>query len=69
MALQQQHAVDNTLLYSTTTPPFRKDVFVGVAKVHVERDSQKISCSTSSSENTNGLQFSVDTRMRSLPGY
>ena len=44
-------AVGNTPLYSAT-PPFRKHAFVGGAKVHVERDSQKISCSTSGFKNT-----------------
>jgi Zn finger protein HypA/HybF involved in hydrogenase expression len=45
-------AVGNTPLYSATTAAFRKHAFVCGAKMHVERDTQKISCSTSGFKNT-----------------
>jgi hypothetical protein len=43
--------------------------FVGGAIVHGTSDPQKITCSTGSSKNTNGLQFSAHTRLGTLHGY
>ena len=46
-----------------------QQAFVGGAIVHGTSDAQKITCSTGSSENTNGLQFSAHTRLGTLHGY
>ena len=46
-----------------------QQAFVGGAIVHGTSDPQKITCSTGSSKNTNGLQFSAHTRLGTLHGY
>jgi hypothetical protein len=43
--------------------------FVGGAIVNGYSDPQKITCSTGSSKNTNGLHFSAHTRMGTMHGY
>jgi hypothetical protein len=63
-----------TLLRATTveaTPMegYAQHAFVGGAIVNGNSDPLKITCSTGSSKNTNGLHFSAHTRMGTLHGY
>jgi hypothetical protein len=67
-------AAGSTLLRAMTveaTPieGVAQQAFVGGAIVHGTSDPQKITCSTGSSKNTNGLQFSAHTRLGTLHGY
>ena len=57
------------LLYASTIEVYALQPFVGGAIVVGTSDSQKISCSTGSSRNTHGLQFSAHTREGVLHGY
>jgi hypothetical protein len=62
-------AAGSTLVYATNIEVYAKHSFVGGAIVIGQSDSQKISCSTGGSKNTNGLHFSAHTRMGTLHGY
>jgi hypothetical protein len=56
-------------LHMTANQALAKHSFVGGAIVHGTSDSQKITCSTGGSKNTNGLHFSAHTRMGTMHGY
>jgi hypothetical protein len=62
-------AVGPTLHMTMNQMAYAKHSFVGGAIVHGTSESQKISCSTGGSKNTNGLHFSAHTRMGTLHGY
>jgi hypothetical protein len=56
-------------VYMTANQVHAKHSFVGGAIVHGTSDAMKITCSTGSSKNTNGLHFSAHVRMGTLHGY
>ena len=59
----------SSLLYGASVGVYARQPFVGGAVVIGTSDNQKISCSTGSSKNTHGLQFSAHTREGILKGY
>ena len=59
----------SSLLYGASVGVYARQPFVGGAVVIGTSDNQKISCSTGSSKNTHGLQFSAHTREGILNGY
>ena len=59
----------SSLLYGASVVVYARQPFVGGAIVTGTSDNQKISCSTGSSKNTHGLQFSAHTREGILKGY
>ena len=60
--------VEGSPLGANSSQPFGHS-FVGGAIVNGQSESQKVTCSTGNSKNTNGLQFSAHTRMGVLQGY
>ncbi len=59
----------SSLMYGAIVGVYARQPFVGGAIVIGSSDNQKISCSTGSSKNTHGLQFSAHTREGVLHGY
>ena len=59
----------SSLMYGAIIGAYARQPFVGGAIVVGSSDNQKISCSTGSSKNTHGLQFSAHTREGVLHGY
>ena len=59
----------SSLMYGAIVGAFAKHAFVGGAVVIGTSENQHISCSTGSSKNTHGLQFSAHTREGILKGY
>ena len=59
----------SSLMYSAIVGVYARQPFVGGAIVIGTSENQKISCSTGSSKNTHGLQFSAHTREGILQGY
>ncbi len=59
----------SAFLVATVSQAYAKHAFVGGAIVIGSSENQKISCSTGSSKNTHGLQFSAHTRQGILHGY
>ena len=59
----------SSLLYGAIVGVYARQPFVGGAIVIGTSENQKISCSTGSSKNTHGLQFSAHTREGILKGY
>lgn len=59
----------SAFLVATFSQAYAKYAFVGGAIVIGSSENQKISCSTGSSKNTHGLQFSAHTREGTLHGY
>ena len=64
----QLAAVEGSTVGANSSQPLG-GAFVGGAIVNGQSESQKITCSTGNSKNTNGLQFSAHTRMGVLQGY
>jgi hypothetical protein len=61
--------VEGSTLGANSSQSLVGGAFVGGAIVNGQSESQKITCSTGNSKNTNGLQFSAHTRMGVLQGY
>ena len=59
----------SSLMYGAIIGAYANHAFVGGAVVIGTSENQKISCSTGSSKNTHGLQFSAHTREGILKGY
>jgi hypothetical protein len=59
----------SSLMYSAIVGVYARQPFVGGAIVIGTSENQKVSCSTASSKNTHGLQFSANTRDGILQGY
>ena len=59
----------SSLMYGAIVGVYARHAFVGGAVVIGTSENQKISCSTGSSKNTHGLQFSAHTREGILKGY
>jgi hypothetical protein len=59
----------SSLMYGTIVGVYARHAFVGGAVVIGTSENQQMSCSTGSSKNTHGLQFSDHTREGILKGY
>ena len=57
----------SSLMYGAIVEVYASQPFVGGAIVIGTSENQKVSCSTGSSKNTHGLQFSANTR-DGIPG-
>jgi hypothetical protein len=61
--------IGSSLMYGASIAVYARQPFVGGAIVIGTSENQKISCSTGSSKDTHGLQFSAHTRDGTLHGY